>query len=614
MKIRKSFAGIAAGSLALAGLAVVSAPAAQAYSGNTTLPGSLFLSNTPSATNATTNNTYNDTFSLTQAPASPNAGQLVTVTLSGATGALSGPVPVTANSFIVRGTVTLAGAQTGDISLTSGAACNYPATPIGTNTAQGPWSITGTYTASGNGAASISLKQIFFDDQGNLDGSVANVCAGSGSNADYYASAVTQTAGSGQPGLAKTAPAVSSVITQAFTTTGPNAAIVTSSGQNAGVQAVRMSAAYTSTVVLSGSVFGANAAVGQVTASFCDSTGASCVNPGYSDTNSLSVTGGALSGAILHVPGTPGPTTGSRAIKIVNTVDNATALVPVLVLGTATVSASPASFGPGATVVVTGSNFNPGQAITIYGSSLQAPPYTTTGDAAVSAGNATASGALSATNFVAASPSTASIVAYQGIPGAPAASNPSGAFNVTINADTCTRQVGSNTPTLCETKQNITATVNAGALTQTAVAFGVGYTSTSIPFGAVTTAVTAGTLTANLNPITVADARGGSTGWSLTAAMPGLTEVGGGTIANANLSTTSVSCAGNAVGSATGNVAGAASQTFSGTVTLCTKNTTADSAGGTSGGQYLVNAGLSLNVPAFQKAGAYTSTITVTLT
>ena len=129
--------------------------------------------------------------------------------------------------------------------------------------------------------------------------------------------------------------------------------------------------------------------------------------------------------------------------------------------------------------------------------------------------------------------------------------------------------------------------------------------------GSVTSAVSSQVLPGFLNPITVADARGGIATWSLTAAMPTITATAG-TIANGNLAITGISCAGSGT-SATGNTAGA-NNTFAGTVTLCTKDGTADSAGDTTGGSYLVNANLALTVPAFQAVGAYTSTITVTLT
>lgn len=404
-----------------------------------------------------------------------------------------------------------------------------------------------------------------------------------------------------QPGIAKTAPAASSTIRNTFTITGPNGTVVSSSGQNAGVQAARFSAAYTTVVAVTGTVWTPNVASG-ITAQFCaDAAGTSCVNPGFSVTNSLTTdASGNLSGAITHAPGTPGPTTGNRYIVIND--GTATGAIPILVLGTATVSVSPSKLGPGSAVTVSGTNFNPGQAVTAYGSSLQAVPFTATADPSASLGNAGSTGAFSGTYQVNAA-NTASIVAYQGIPGAPTASNPSDWENVIINQDTCTRQVGSNAATLCETKQNVNAVINAGALTQTAADFdGAGsvYTSTSIDFGAVTSSVSSQVVNRSLNPLTVADARGGALGWSLTAAMPNLVNTATGTIANSNMAVSGITCVANAVGdpgvSAGGNTAGTGGN-LGGTVTLCTKDTTANSAGDTSGGQYVVNAGLGPDGP-----------------
>ena len=52
---------------------------------------------------------------------------------------------------------------------------------------------------------------------------------------------------------------------------------------------------------------------------------------------------------------------------------------------------------------------------------------------------------------------------------------------------------------------------------------------------------------------------------------------------------------------------------FSGTVNLCTKNTTVNATTGSTGGVYNVGGSLTLVVPAFQKAARYVSTITITL-
>ena len=116
-----------------------------------------------------------------------------------------------------------------------------------------------------------------------------------------------------------------------------------------------------------------------------------------------------------------------------------------------------------------------------------------------------------------------------------------------------------------------------------------------------------------MNPVTVADLRGGTAGWSLTAQLSGaFSEIGGGSISASAASLTGVSCT---------PVAGSASHvdgtggTLSGPVTLCGVDPgTDDSSGDSGGGSYVISGNLNLVVPAFQKAGEYTSTMTITLT
>ena len=118
----------------------------------------------------------------------------------------------------------------------------------------------------------------------------------------------------------------------------------------------------------------------------------------------------------------------------------------------------------------------------------------------------------------------------------------------------------------------------------------------------------------SLNPVTVTDTRGGGLGWSLTAQMPNLSDGATHSIANGNVAITPACAVANAA-SAPGAVAGAAAQTFSGTVSLCVKDTQVAAAPGsqTTGGQWTVSGPLTLTVPAFQFAGQYSSTITINL-
>ncbi|MSY33388.1 MAG: hypothetical protein F2727_04165, partial [Actinobacteria bacterium] len=276
---------VAVGFSGLQGLAKAYGPT------SVSLPGALFLNNTVAGATATTTNTFTDTITLSNSPSSPNAGDVVFVSLSGLNGPSTGPVSVGANGEIVRATISLTGAQTASVALTSynnsstGAAgtpaCNYPAVGQAANSAGQTWATYGQFTASGNGSAALALNQLFFDDEGNDSNPTptGDVCTGTANNADYYISAVTQTAGSGQPGIAKTAPADSTVVKNTFTITGPNAQVtfvggtVTGAGSytrgNTGdVRAATKNTAV-GTVNLTGTVWGASKASADFTVELC---------------------------------------------------------------------------------------------------------------------------------------------------------------------------------------------------------------------------------------------------------------------------------------------------------------------------------------------------------
>jgi hypothetical protein len=118
----------------------------------------------------------------------------------------------------------------------------------------------------------------------------------------------------------------------------------------------------------------------------------------------------------------------------------------------------------------------------------------------------------------------------------------------------------------------------------------------------------------------------------LTATGTGFTGVPSGTIAASNLTATPACAAAtnstawdysasgktaisgfDATLNAGGVTAGSAAQAFGSTVNLCTKDTTANSTTGSTGGVYNVTSSLSLTVPAFQQAARYTAVVTVTL-
>ncbi|MGA4543040.1 hypothetical protein ACPA54_23920 [Uniformispora flossi] len=129
-----------------------------------------------------------------------------------------------------------------------------------------------------------------------------------------------------------------------------------------------------------------------------------------------------------------------------------------------------------------------------------------------------------------------------------------------------------------------------------------------IDFGSATLNGEAQMLNANLNRVSVLDARGGNLGWSLTGSMTDLVAANGtDKIPAGNLAWTPSCAAGAGSLSAVANgTPGALGTTPS---TLC--SVTAD--GTTSGGKYTADAQITLITPRFTAAGAYTGTLTLTL-
>jgi hypothetical protein len=171
--IRRALVALGIGTLIFAGLSTFLGVQAQAYvSQSVTLPGSLYLGNSPVSSTPIANNAYSESLTLGQTPTSPNVGDQVNVTLSGTNGFPTGPVATQANSIVVRSTLTLSGQMQGEIQLSSngqGQVCDYPVTGIGSFNTTGSWVTTGQFTVLSPGLTAVSLKQIFFDDQGNFD-------------------------------------------------------------------------------------------------------------------------------------------------------------------------------------------------------------------------------------------------------------------------------------------------------------------------------------------------------------------------------------------------------------------------------------------------------------
>lgn len=156
--------------------------------------------------------------------------------------------------------------------------------------------------------------------------------------------------------------------------------------------------------------------------------------------------------------------------------------------------------------------------------------------------------------------------------------------------------------------------------------------ATTINLGTLTSPLAPTAVIGTLNDITVSDNRGGTYGWSLTATLTGFSGSTGNAIANSAVqatptcvpATNSTAWDYTAVGKtliptfdssliAPGQSAGSSSQSFSGTVALCTKNTDENTTTDTTGGLYNVGSALTLTVPAFKAADRYTATMTITL-
>lgn len=163
----------------------------------------------------------------------------------------------------------------------------------------------------------------------------------------------------------------------------------------------------------------------------------------------------------------------------------------------------------------------------------------------------------------------------------------------------------------CDTQQILTATVEAGILSQSASQTGGNPNATTVDLGTVATSSAPQTLIAPMNTVEVTDTRGGQFGWSLTASLTGpMTSGSGGSMAQTALALTGVSCVGDASSAPSSAGPGGSLGT---TQSLCQVADGAIGPHDSTGGQYAVAAGISLAVPQFQRAGSYSTVLTVTL-
>ncbi|MFJ4961140.1 beta-xylosidase [Streptomyces sp. NPDC088729] len=241
---------------------------------------------------------------------------------------------------------------------------------------------------------------------------------------------------------------------------------------------------------------------------------------------------------------------------------------------------SQASGQRGDEITVTGTKFSPGAQVTVTGRNGGAQ----TGDT-VSA-TTDGSGGFTA-RLTVSDPDTTGVVAFEG-----------GAWDAAKGAGPQAYAVtgGGEIP---EGGQQLTTTVRAGTLAMTQDGDSVALSGVDFGRG--------GASTGALRTVTVEDFRGGPAGWSLTGKVTDFRGPGGAKISADALSWTPACATGSgspstcAAGSA--GTVGAAGATLAGTPD-----------GESTGGEFTVDAGLSLDVPEFTAAGAYSGVLTLTLT
>jgi hypothetical protein len=402
-------------------------------------------------------------------------------------------------------------------------------------------------------------------------------------------------AGSGSFGF--TAPGVT------LSVFGPNATVAQVTGQNAGVAAIRPPqppfTGYVdnpTTIQLTGNTWGANVTSGGFTAQFCDTTGTVCDAPapatGTITTSLTTNASGVINGGVVSVTRIGSGawlTPGNRAVKLTQGANSA--LVPILVLGTPTLTITPTGGGAGTAVSVSSGNyFNPGQPVVLRGGTdVTVNAFSLTWgvstDAPSSAVNANPDGTISGLSFNVNDPATTQILALQnntsGTYAANGASVARAATSFSFSAGACIAYVGNKSagggvpganglngspdPNGCSIDQNVEVSVTPGNLTMrnyrnttAAVVFNdsaktvagtinstvtptVNTNNTQINLGTITTPLAPRYIVGNINDIVVSDSRGGTFGWSLTADLDGALTAPGATISAANL-TASPSC------------------------------------------------------------------------
>ncbi|WP_037675727.1 beta-xylosidase [Streptomyces griseus] len=237
-----------------------------------------------------------------------------------------------------------------------------------------------------------------------------------------------------------------------------------------------------------------------------------------------------------------------------------------------------ASGKPGDSVTVTGSGFTAGATVTLAGRSGS----TQTADKASVTANA--QGAISGA-LVVSDKTTSGVVAYEG-----------SAWNAEKGAGPVAYVVIDDTP-VPDGSQKLTTTVKAGSLSMSQA--GDAVQLSSVDFGK------GGASKGDLRTVTVKDFRGGPAGWSLTGKVTDFT--GPGAKIDAGKLSWTPACTTKAGSPSTCRAGSPGTVGGSGATLASTPD------GTLTGGEFTVDAGLSLDVPAFTPPGSYSAVLTLTL-
>lgn len=437
--------------------------------------------------------------------------------------------------------------------------------------------ITGSFTVASAGSTTVKLRKVIYDiptflTRVNCNGQTSGVAGG----------------------VNPATTPIDTNITASFTAVGPTATVTGISNQ-----VVTTAARKNDVISFDVSNF---AGAGTGTAELCNTSGSSC----DAGSSSVTIAAGGTGSGTLAVPATP--TAGARTLKV--TSGSETSLTPITILGNPTVATNVVGGGAGTIVTVSGTNWDPNQSVTVGGYQSGPPfPPPASADPTVTA-TANSSGSFSQ-SFTVNDPATAFLGASRTHAGGTPPVVLFGSQAFTFSGDSCTAKVGTSASGSCALLETVDLTVVAGDLKMSKEAGAV--TMSGIQLDG-----TDQTSTGSLQDVTVKDYRGGTLGWSLVGRFSGLNgpaKPSGGNFtipSNALSWTPSCVAAANSDDAVTAGAAGAFGDAAT-DLPLCSVTTAGLGADGTSGGDAVADAGLSLEVGSSQAAGAYTGLLTLTL-